>query len=54
MMHTALNETIILIVDIGQKRWGKSKNKQRNKTKTNRHITQEKKSGISFYLKKSR
>lgn len=55
MMYTVLNETIILIIWILDKRGGeKSKNKQRNKPKTNRNRTQEKKSGISFYLKKSR
>ena len=33
MMYTVLNETIILIMDIGQKRWGK---KQKQTTKQNK------------------
>lgn len=47
MMCTVLNETIIF--DHGY--WTKEVGE---KAKTNRHRTQEKKSGISFYLKKSR
>jgi len=53
-MYTVLNETIILIMDIGQKRWGK---KQKQITKQNKNKQKQntgKEMGHFFYLKKLR
>ena len=49
MMYTVLNETIILIMDIGQKRWGK-KQKQTTKQSKNKQTQNTGKEMGHFFL----